>query len=65
MPTLFVMLGKRSLTASLASYASRNHYSARCRSEERRVGKEFRSRWSPEHYKKRKTLIDDIHNYTS
>ena len=26
-----------------------------CRSEERRVGKECRSRWSPDHYKKKKT----------
>src|SRR5438874_12703979 len=29
------------------------------RSEERRVGKECRSRWSPYHYKKKKARIED------
>src|SRR5256886_14332205 len=31
----------------------RGHLSGRDRSEERRVGKECRSRWSPYHYKKK------------
>ena len=30
---------------------------AATRSEERRVGKECRSRWSPYHYKKKKTML--------
>src|SRR3712207_7253605 len=34
--------------------ASRRRWASRGRSEERRVGKECRSRWSPYHYKKNK-----------
>src|SRR5215211_8835902 len=35
-------------------YSARSTFPARLRSEERRVGKECRSRWSPYHYKKKK-----------
>ena len=35
--------------AGLESYLTHDHQSAALRSEERRVGKECRSRWSPYH----------------
>src|SRR4029077_740724 len=60
--------GQTQLSASLSAQASemkaihelqmwiaenlRNNLSVQMRSEERRVGKECRSRWSPYHYKK-------------
>src|SRR5437016_13375997 len=33
------------------------------RSEERRVGKECRSRWSPDHEKKKKKKEEDVHGW--
>src|SRR6267142_4484474 len=42
--------------------AHRRRSSTRPRSEERRVGKECRSRWSPDHEKKKKKKKDTILN---
>ena len=46
--TNFKLLGVH-LEASLSWAAHINHIVAKARSEERRVGKECRSRWSPYH----------------
>src|SRR2546430_3774814 len=40
-----------------ASSGSGTRATPRCRSEERRVGEESRSRWSPHHYKKKLILL--------
>ena len=41
--------GKTTLTAAITKYLSMKGYADFERSEERRVGKECRSRWSPYH----------------
>src|SRR5947209_10356610 len=41
----------------MAELAPKGVRAFRIRSEERRVGKECRSRWSPDHYKQKKKMI--------
>src|SRR6266581_6014132 len=49
----------RPAVRSRAPPAARGHAArSRPRSEERRVGKECRSRWSPWHYKKKRKSVD-------
>src|SRR5215211_8852487 len=49
-----IFLGPGRTWPILAPRSSRSKDPARGRSEERRVGKECRSRWSPYHYKKKR-----------
>src|SRR5687767_15796636 len=50
-----ILLAAKSFQSAIARLTT-NSDRARRRSEERRVGKECRSRWSPDHYKKKSSV---------